>query len=828
MVRPGDMHDTPAAPSQAPAPLALAGLRVLEAGSGAALAYAGKLFADFGAEVVKLEPRGGDVWRDMPPRVEGGGGASQSALFAWLNTNKRSAGASCADDPAAIAALARGCDVLLDARALDEGIDVLQRTLWTADGRTAPAPPVAIDFTWFGADGPYARFAGSDSVVRALSGAVHGSGPVQGPPHLPHDLHGGIVAGLAAFSAAVAAWIGRAQGSRRFVLSVHEALFGTVEMEAGMVQDGRHPLRRLGVNRFCITHPAGVYETASGWLGLFTHTQAQWGSLCDAIGRPDLAHDPAYATGADRMAHADEIDALLVPALRTRSAREWFDELRARRFPAVLVPTMQELLKQSVHRERGAFVRVGLGDAASFEAPAVPLRLGDAGPLRGGRAARGDDDPPQRPGWQRRALPPQPAPVAALPLEGVRVLDLTMGWAGPLATRTLADLGADVIKVESAGYPDWWRGMTGNEAFYRERQYEKNGNFNMMNRNKRGITLDLTHREGRRLLLSLAARCDAFIENYSADVLRKLGLGYDALRVANPRIVMLSMPAFGLGNRWSDTRAYGGTLEQASGLPLYTGHPEHPPALTSYAYGDPIGGLNAGAALLLGLLVQRESGVGRHIDLSQVEAMLPLTAPFVIEQSLTGAVGARNGNRHPIYTPHGCYRCAGEDAWIVIAATSDAAWQALALAIGRPELGADPALATAEGRRARQAEIDLAIARWCAPRPADTAMAELQAAGVAAGAVRTMTQVLSDPHLRARGFWQAVPRAHVGRYLCSTACYRQGDAPLPIRRPAPTLGEHSDEVLGSLLGLPPAKLAALARHGITGCEARAKTGGSAG
>ncbi|MGN5477095.1 CoA transferase [Cupriavidus basilensis] len=143
-----------------------------------------------------------------------------------------------------------------------------------------------------------------------------------------------------------------------------------------------------------------------------------------------------------------------------------------------------------------------------------------------------------------------------------------MGWAGPLASRTLADFGAEIIKVESTGYPDWWRGANFTEEFYRDRLYEKNSNFNLMNRNKLGITLDLTRPEGKQLLLDLVARADAVIENYSAEVLPKLGLDYEALRAVNERLVMVSMPAFGLGNAWSNTRAYGGTLEQASGLPL--------------------------------------------------------------------------------------------------------------------------------------------------------------------------------------------------------------------------------------------------------------------
>ncbi|OZI38250.1 CoA transferase [Bordetella genomosp. 10] len=809
------------APSD-PDRLVLNGLRVLEIGSGPAVAYAGKLFADFGAEVIKVEPAQGDEWRKMPPLLNPRDPDSESALFAWLNTNKRSVRADPGRDARWLAELAIGCDVVLDGRALSA--DAAPGPLWTRDDAGRAGDPIRIDFTWFGADGPYSGFAGAESVVRALSGAVHGSGPVAGPPHMPHDLQVGIVGGLQAFSAAIAAWIGRAQGSRHYTLSLHEAVFGLVEMEAGMVQDGRHPLRRLGVNRFCNAHPAGIYETADGWIGLFTHTLPQWSALCAEIGRPELAAAPAYATGPDRINHADEIDAFLIPAMRRRTAREWFERLGARKYPAVLVPSMEELLRQQVHRERGAFAVVAAG-GVRFEGPVVPFRLGAEGPLPGGEAPRfgaHGDLYRSLPHAPRAAARRQPAPAGSLPLAGVRILDLSMGWAGPLASRTLADLGADVIKVESITYPDWWRGTNFNEPFYRERLYEKVSNFNMMNRNKLGITLDLTQPRGRELLLSLLKLCDACIENYSAEVLPKLGLAYDTMRAVHPGIVVLSMPAFGLGNAWSDTRAYGGTLEQASGLPLYTGHAAHPPAMTSYAFGDPVGGMNAGAALLLGILAQRVTGKGRHINFSQVEAMLPMTAPFMIEQSVAGRVPTRQGNRHPLRAPHGCYRCAGEDAWVALSVDTGAAWIALCRLLGRFDWEQDARLRAASGRQARCEEVGAAIAAWTARLDADAAMAALQAAGIPAGVVRPMREVLDDAHLNARGFWKTAERPYAGRYKSTSPPLREAGAPLPVARPAPTLGQHTREVFAALLDLDDAAVDALEAAGVCGTQARPK------
>ncbi|MGE8317669.1 MAG: CoA transferase [Comamonas sp.] len=811
-----------------PPSLALSGVRVLEIGTGSALAYAGKLFADFGAEVIKVEAPEGDALRAYPPLMDAHGPERQSALNAWLNTNKRSATlrGQDAQELEWLSRLGLSCDVVLDARALSQGPGVLKQSVCC--NRNAAALPIEVCLTWFGADGPYADFVGSEAVCRALAGAVYGSGAAEGPPHLPHDIQTGIVAGLGAFSCAIAALLGNADGSRRYVLSIHEAAFSVVEMEAGMVQDRRHPLARLGVNRFCTTHPGGIYETRSGWIGIFSHTLPQWTALCEAIGLPEHAADARFVSGPARMQHADEIDQFLRPALQEKTAQEWFEILGKAKFPAVLVPTMEDLLQQKVHRDRGAFVPVQAG-ASYFEGVVVPLPLGDAGPLPGGAApAQGADDEHYRTDAALslgKALPR--AQKGLLPLRKIRVIDLTMGWAGPLAARTLADLGAEVIKVEGTEYPDWWRGTHYTEEFYRERLYEKNSNFALLNRNKLGITLNLTQPEGRNLLLELVKTADIVIENYSTEVLPKLGLDYAALSSVNSRLVMVSMPAFGAGNAWSRIRAYGGTLEQASGLPHYTGFAQNPPSLTSYAYGDPIGGWNGGAAALLALLVQARTGKGRHVNLSQVEAMLPMTAPFLIEQSLNGQVAPRRGNDHPLHAPHSIYQCSGDDDWIVISVTNDAQWKSLAQLLQPSPLIGDASAMDLATRCQHRTAIDGAIQHWTAQRSAEAAMHQLQSAGISAGVVRPIWSVLQDSHMLGTAFFQPVQREHLGTYLTTTPWFREHGQAGALRHLPPTLGQHSAEVFQRLLGMSHAQISALTGRGITGTEATMKHPGIA-
>jgi crotonobetainyl-CoA:carnitine CoA-transferase CaiB-like acyl-CoA transferase len=311
------------------------------------------------------------------------------------------------------------------------------------------------------------------------------------------------------------------------------------------------------------------------------------------------------------------------------------------------------------------------------------------------------------------------------------------------------------------------------------------------------------------------------IDNYAADVMPRLGLGVDAILKLNPRAVVVTMPAFGMSGAWSGVRAYGSTLEQASGLPSVTGREEDPPTMLHTALGDPIGGLNAAAAMMVAFMHQKNTGKGQHVDLSQVQCMLPLAAPSILEQSAIGATGPRLGNHHPEYTPHGCFPCLGIDQWLTLAVRSNDEWQALCKAMRRPDLAADKVLATAEGRRNEEDRVEVAIRTWLADVRPDIAMMTLQRLGVPAGITRLPQDLAADPHLMTIGHWQVCDRAFIGPHLEPSVSYREGDArlPYPITRLAPTLGQHNEEVLGDVLGLSAEEIAQLARDQIIGTEA---------
>jgi crotonobetainyl-CoA:carnitine CoA-transferase CaiB-like acyl-CoA transferase len=396
-------------------------------------------------------------------------------------------------------------------------------------------------------------------------------------------------------------------------------------------------------------------------------------------------------------------------------------------------------------------------------------------------------------------------------LSGFRILDLTMGWSGPLATRHLADLGAEVIKVESCTHPDWYRGWDG--PFEGDPPpYETKASFAAMNRGKRGITLELTDPRGLVLAQRLAAKSDLLIENYAPGVLDRLGLSAAEAATFAPGIVYVSMGAFGNTGPWREFRAYGSTTEQASGLPFLNGKAEWPPCLQTVAYGDPVAGIYAAAAAVTGLFGQAHAG-GAVVDLSQVECLFQLGADGILAATATGRPPARTGSRRTGVVPCGCFPAAGPDAWIALAVETEAQWAALCRLMNQEHLL--PLRQAGDEER-----IDEAVAGWTLQFEAADLAARLQAAGIPAARVTPAHSLREDPHHRQAGYWLELERRHMPRHVVPLAPFRvDGERP-SVAGPAPTLGEHNAAVLGEELGVPEAELAGLHLAGVIGSAPR--------
>ncbi len=402
-----------------------------------------------------------------------------------------------------------------------------------------------------------------------------------------------------------------------------------------------------------------------------------------------------------------------------------------------------------------------------------------------------------------------------LPLHGVRVLDLTMAWAGPYATRLLADMGAEVIKVEAVHHWDLSRSLTGQRPTA-ERVWDKSPYFNHLNRNKYGCVLDLSGDRGRELFLRLVEVSDVVIENFRAEVMENLGLTYEVLAKVNPQVIVVSMPGHGGSGPERDFIAYGTNVEQLSGLCHLTGYAGGPPQKTGISYGDPMAGITAAAAVALALWDRRRSGRGQYIEVAQRENLINLIGEQIVGYSMNGREPRRRGTRHSSMAPHGCYPCRGDDEWLTIACEDDAQFAALCGAMGRSELAEDTRFADVVSRYRNQDAIDGLVAKWTRRRTKERAAKALQAAGVPASPVLTVPEVFADPHLRARGFYESVSHSVAGTWEMEGPHWRMSESPGHIRLPAPAFGEHNRYVLGELLGLSEEEIAALEREGVTG------------
>jgi crotonobetainyl-CoA:carnitine CoA-transferase CaiB-like acyl-CoA transferase len=410
-----------------------------------------------------------------------------------------------------------------------------------------------------------------------------------------------------------------------------------------------------------------------------------------------------------------------------------------------------------------------------------------------------------------------------LPLYGVRVLDLTMAWAGPYATRLLADMGAEVIKIESVGSWDLLRTFTGQPPTV-ERVWDRSPYFNHINRNKYGCALDLAKEEGRALFLRLVETADVVIENFRAEVMDNLGLPYETLSAANPQLIVVSMPAHGKDGPERDFIAFGTNVEQLSGLCSLSGYPGGPPQKTGISYGDPVAGVAAAGAVCLALWDRRRTGRGQYIEVAQREALTGLIGEQIVGFSMTGLEPPRRGNRHTSMAPHGCYPCRGEDEWLTIACEDDDQFAALCEAVGRPDLTSDPRFADVVSRYGNQEALADEIAAWAAGRTKEEAAAALQAVGVPASPVLSVPELMTDPHLRERGqtparpggFFESVSHSVAGEWEIEGPHWRMSESPAHVRLPPPAFGEHNAYVFGELLGLSESEIVALNEHGVTG------------
>ncbi len=412
------------------------------------------------------------------------------------------------------------------------------------------------------------------------------------------------------------------------------------------------------------------------------------------------------------------------------------------------------------------------------------------------------------------------------PLENFRILDLSRIWAGPYCTKLLADMGAEVIKMESMRVYDSHRGPVspapGIAAYPDsdpgEEPWNRNGWFNCLHMSKYGITLELTEERGRRVFERLVSISDVVVENFRQGSLARLGYTYETLKQVRPDLIYASMPAFGNSGPWQNYVAYGIGQEQLSGMAHMTGYAYDGPMKSGINHGDPITGSHAAGVLLAALRYRRRTGRGMFVDVSQQESAVSLIGGEALAYQISGQEPERIGNHSPYVAPHNAYPCAGDDRWVTIAATNDGEWQQLAEVIGRPELAADALYATNADRRNNQRELDRIIGEWTANRDMWDITRQLQERGIPTGPVLRGPDLLEDPHYTDRSTFNYVDHPQAGPKWYQGFAWKMSATPGRIHWPSPTLGQHNRQIYRELLGLSEEEIDGLEENGVIGTK----------
>lgn len=829
---------------------ALDNVRVLDLTQHIAGPYATRLLADYGADVIKVEPPWGDIARTLPPFQGDEPHPERSGLYFALNTNKRSVvlDLRTAEGRAHLARLARSADLVIESFAPGT-LDRLG--CGPAFFRSLKPELPVISVSNFGQDGPYRDFKLTELVLYGFAGEMYSIGQTEREPVKMAGTAALFESGSAIATASMAA----ISAARRFGIGQHvdislaETHFGGVDRRHATAIayqfSGRKTLRAAGAAGGM---PSGVYPCADGWVD-FTAAGSplRAARIARMIGE-EWAADPRWLDRAVRLnpETIDEWNAHFIVWCLARTKREIWAAAREAKVMCGPLFTMEDLFADEHFRGRNFWQKVSHPVMGEVEIPGRPFILPRGGwqlrrpaPLLGQHTdevlaeVEGDKPRPSEssPSFNshRSSFPAVHAPTRRnpRPLEGVRVVDLCVVWAGPYATVLLGDLGAEVIKVENPfvwqpgtrggiAHPPqmmldaanaWGGGYPGNVPG--KRPWNVSPTFVSNFRNKQSFTTNLLTPEGMDVFRRLVATADVVYENNATDVMDRLGITYDMLRAIRPDIILVRAPAYGSSGPYHNARALGVHLEGVMGHSALRGYEDGDPSQSTAIYsGDYLAGTQGAFAVMTALWHRARTGEGQLIELAQAENASAMFTQAIMDYSLNRRVQTAIGNRdvfgrfpcnvYPARSPGTAETM--DDHWVSIHCQTDAEWQALKNVMGNPPWAHERRFDTNDGRSTHRADLDAGVAAWTRELDDYDIMHRCQAAGVPAAPVLEASRMFDDPHLRARDFFrkQTIPDAGTHEYV--GPLWRFPETPVEYYQPPVTFGEHNDQVYRSLLG----------------------------
>ncbi|HEU4339947.1 MAG TPA: CoA transferase [Candidatus Binatia bacterium] len=788
---------------------ALRHIRVVELGDIPA-SYATRLLADLGADVIKVEPPGGDPNRLLAPFAGGIEHPERSLTFINANTNKRSIVLDLENAPAdheLFAKLLARAQLFIEATPLG----YLERLGFNdARFRTRYRKLVVVSLTPFGRSGPYRNYKGNDAIANAAGGFLYGQGDdTKGQCTAPNHMAYQVAACMAATLGLAGVRHARLTGAgQRIDVSLQEALTFTNSSSVARYIGENRLERRPGRKNY---GGAGtnIYRCKDGrYVHFTTNMPHMWREFTQNWMTGSILAGPEWENSKYRDARSQEVANVFAEFIAGFTAEEFADEAQRRHLAAAPLNTVGQFVNCEQVRMRGWLQEIEHPVIGRYTAPGFPMRL-SLTPMRIRCPAPllGQHQKEIMEEIQRSA--PEGETSTAIDdharkpmLAGLRMADLTQQYAGPLGTEILAYYGMEVIKVESNVVPS------------KDREAAVHAD---MNRAKLGCTINLRNAEGKELFKRLIKAVDVVVDNFSSGVLERLGFSHDGLRQINPRIVQAVMPGWGLSGPLKSWVAWGWQLLAYNGVMRLWGYPDSPmESRCKIAWPDRVGAVTMTLGVLAALEYQQRSGQGQFIEAAMLEAQGAMMGPAILDYTVNGcewdAMGYREVLGEP-YAPYGVYPCRGEDAWIIIACGGDKEWQSMVRLIGKSSWAGDEKFLTKSGRREHREELDRKLSEWTAKWTPRQVFRLLQEAGIAAGIPMSGEELYYDIHLRERGHIVETEAPPWGKLAHHGLPGIPSLSAASAARPAPWIGADNDRVFGEILGLSAEKIKELKESG---------------
>ncbi|MCX5860041.1 MAG: CoA transferase [Proteobacteria bacterium] len=811
---------------------ALNGLRVVEYGGGTAAGFATRILADLGAEVIKVESPAGDPIRKYGPFRADRPDRESSGYFTYLNAGKRGVTLDLLQEEgrAGFLELLREADLLVESGFTVADLEAGK----LAYPELAQANPglVMVSISPFGKTGPYRNFRGyglSASALGSLS-IVLGT-PGKEPLSIPYE-QCEFQAALHGASAALTALLARRKtGHGQFVdVAAAEVMLYYCRGMFLVTREANVGWSRRGTRQQVSIYPTGFFPCKDGYFCIASQSPKQWKKLIKIMGEPEWSKDEAMRNAMTLgIQTPDAGDAVFKPWLMSLTRKELMelamehdltmgavnriDEIindphfEARKLWAVVehsilgqvkMPGMSYLLSETPGRIEKTSPRLGehnreiLFEKNIWKSAPIDAFSNSSPPLMGGDRGEGEKNNISSSSPQPSPLKGEGTPIYSLkrPLEGYRIIDFGWNWAGPMSAQILADMGAEVIKIETSARQDLMRLMGYLRHFFRQN-----------NRNKLSITIDIKQPGGVELVKRLASVSDVILDNFSAGVMERNGLGYQALKEVNEKIIAISMSMAGQSGPLSGMKGFASIATGYAGLEGLIGYRgEGATGLMSIGYGDTNMAIQGVFATLAALYYREKTGRGQFIDVSQIEGVMALMGKPILDFLLNGRVAEAMGNFHPDLVPHGIYPTKGEDQWVSIAVGTEPEWEAFCRVIGHPEWIKDERFKKTRYRLQNSRDLDGLISEWTRGYTNYEVMNLLQGAGVAAMPVLGVEDGDADPHLVFRKIKETWAKTDEGEEVSHyTTPWKLSETPGGIDRFTPKIGEHNEYVFKKLL-----------------------------